>query len=83
MRKGLEDGRRSVFRDRDLNELKGYRLLLDGGMCDEKPAEWEELVDRVLCRLPPLHRMAEAAPWLLQLKQWQESNLFSNEGSEK
>ena len=57
------------------NELKGYRSLVDGGVSDEK--EWEEGVDLVLRRLAPLYSMAQAAPWLLQLKQWQQGNLLS------
>ena len=51
------------------NELKGYRSLLDGGVSGKK--ELEKGVDLTLRRLSPLHSMAEAAPWLLQLKQWQ------------
>ena len=44
-------------------------------MSNEK--KWEKAVDQVLRRLPPLHSLAEAAPRLLQLKQWQQSNLLS------
>ena len=61
-------------------ELTANRSLLDGELGNEcnNESKWEEVVDLVvLCRFPPIHSMEEAAPWLLQLKHWKESNLLS------
>ena len=52
------------------DELKGYRSLIDGEKGEEK--ECQEGGDRVSCWLPPLHSMAEAAPWLLKFKKWEK-----------